>query len=70
MANRRRSSRRDWDGFYRDLIAETEFQDTAEGRLVVGENLPEGVFTVERVVMARKQKRRTVSRADSQLYKL
>lgn len=70
MANCRRSLRRDWDGFYRDLIAEMECQDTAEERLVVGENLPEGVFAVERVVTARKQKRRTVSRAGSQLYKL
>ena len=60
MANRR-STRSDWDGCYKKLFVEAGYQDEEKGRLVVGEDLPDGVFAVERLVTARKKKRQTVS---------
>ena len=40
---------RDWDGCYKELF-EAECQDEVEEeRLIVGQDLPDGVFTVERL---------------------
>ena len=50
------SSRRDLDGCYKEFF-EAECQDEVdEERLVVGQDLPDGVFAVERLVTARKNK--------------
>ena len=43
------NGRRDWDGCYKELF-EAECQDEVEEeRLIVGQDLPDGVFTVERL---------------------
>ena len=47
-------------------LFEAECQDEVEEeRLIVGQDLPDGVFTFERLVTTRKQKRRTVSARDA-----
>ena len=44
MEDSRRSSRRDWDGCYKELF-EAECQDEVdEERLVTGQDLPDGVL--------------------------
>ena len=61
MAEKRRITRRDWDGCYRELFKIPDYDDEEDKRLTVEGDLPDGVFAVERLVTTRKQKKQTVS---------
>ena len=41
--------KKDWDGCYKDLFSQVEYEDEERERLVIGEDLPDGVFAVERL---------------------